>query len=122
MHINNVTVAVFVAYTVCKYMCIAWKIFCSIVQQTHMCTCHIDTYADVIDRVDKEPPFDLHSYLAPPSTTTTATTSAVTAEANNVVTTPVSSSTATTTTTTTSQTSTEKPKKEASKAKLYVMK
>jgi len=80
-----------------------------------MCTCTADTYADVIDRVDKEPPFDLHSYLAPPSTTTT-TTSAATAEANNLVTSPASSSTPTT-----SQTSIEKPKKEPSKPKLYVI-
>ena len=86
----------------------------------------IGMYSDVIDKVDKEPPFDLHAYLAPPSASTTTTSNA---ETSSVITTTVSS-TATTTTTAATVTSTitptiaaaavDKPKKEPSKPKLYV--
>ena len=77
-------------------------------------------YSDVIDKVDKEPPFDLHAYLAP-SVSTTTTSNAVT---SSVMTTTASSTTTTTTVTSTVTTTTsataDKPKKEPSKPKLYV--
>ena len=87
--------------------------------------CTVGIYSDVIDKVDKEPPFDLHAYLAPPPASTSATSNS---EANNVMTTTTASTaTATTTTTTTTNTVTpatptavDKPKKEPSKPKLYV--
>lgn len=86
---------------------------------------HVGIYSDVIEKVDKEPPFDLHAYLAPPPTCTSATSNA---ETNNAMTTTTASTTtATTTTTTTTNTVTpatptavDKPKKEPSKPKLYV--
>ena len=93
------------------------------------CTHFIGIYSDVIDKVDKEPPFDLHAYLAPPSASTTAT---LNAETSSATTTTVSSTAATTTTTAATATVTstvtptaaanvDKPKKEPSKPKLYVL-
>ena len=87
---------------------------------------YVGIYSDVIDKVDKEPPFDLHAYLAPPPASTSSTSNA---EANNVMTTTTASTTtaaATTTSTTTNTvtpstpTAVDKPKKEPSKPKLYV--
>ena len=85
--------------------------------------CILGIYSDVIDKVDKEPPFDLHAYLTPPSVSTSTTLNTAT---NSVVTTSTASSTATTAATTTSTvtpvtpTAVDKPKKEPSKPKLYV--
>ena len=92
---------------------------------------YVDTYSDVIERIDKEPPFDLHAYLAPSSS---STSTALNIETSNVVSTAISSTAATTaaitTTTTTTTTSTvtptsstvvDKPRKEPSKPKLYVL-
>ena len=74
----------------------------------------------MIDKVDKEPPFDLHAYLAPPPVATTAATNA---DSSGIMTTTTASSTTTVITTNTvtpaTPTSVEKPKKEPSKPKLY---
>lgn len=86
----------------------------------------VGIYSDVIDKVDKEPPFDLHAYLTPPPTSTSTTLST---ETIGAVTTTISSTTTAATTTTTSTgtpppaataAAVDKPKKEPSKPKLYV--
>ena len=81
----------------------------------------IGMYSDVIDKVDKEPPFDLHAYLAPPSASTMTTSNA---DTSSVITTTASSTTTATVTSTvtpTTATTVDKPKKEPSKPKLYVL-
>ena len=92
---------------------------------------YVDMYSEVIEKIDKEPPFDLHAYLAPPSSTTSTT---LNAETSSTVSTTISSTTAATTATTTTTTTTttsavtpasatavDKPRKEPSKPKLYVL-
>lgn len=90
-----------------------------------LCMC-VGIYSDVIDKVDKEPPFDLHAYLAPPPSSTSTTSNPETS--SGTTTTALSITTTTSTTTTTSSTVTpatptavDKPKKEPSKPKLYVL-
>lgn len=82
----------------------------------------VGVYSDVIDKVDKEPPFDLHAYLAPPPVSISTTTNA---DTSGGVTITIASSTATATTTSTvtpaTPTAIDKPKKEPSKPKLYVL-
>lgn len=95
----------------------------------HISYC-VGIYSDVIDKVDKEPPFDLHAYLAPPPVPTAATanaeissTKATTIVSNNTSSsnTPTTTNTAISTATLATTTAIDKPKKEPSKPKLYVM-